>query len=412
METTLSSPSARLIPSEPHAGQKKMRIAFVYHRSDTMGGAPIHLRDLTRRLNEEGHEARIFIGGDGPFLDNLREHGVPYEPLKYLQRNPHPLRDLPAIFEITSKLRAFRPDLISTHCAKAGFIGRIAGRLLGIPTIYTPHCWPFSAGAPHGRIYRLLEKAVVPFTRHIFLVSENERSEALANRLCRNELMTTIHNGMLDFGERHRANPGLNPPRLMMVARFEEQKDHRTLFHALATLRELDWSLDLVGSGPLEDECQKLATELGLDSRIRFLGQSTKVPELLALAQVFLLITNWEGFPRSTLEAMRAGLPSIITDVGGNREAFAAGGEGITVKHQAVEPLAAALRRLIENPELRVSMGKCARKTFEERFTFETMYQRYLRQYRELVIGAATADERSHASASIHGEARPVARSA
>ena len=59
-----------------------MRIAYLYHRSDTMGGAPIHLRDLSRRLIDSGHEARIFLGGDGPFLGNLEAHDVPFETLK------------------------------------------------------------------------------------------------------------------------------------------------------------------------------------------------------------------------------------------------------------------------------------------------------------------------------------------
>jgi hypothetical protein len=159
-----------------------MRIAYLYHRADTMGGAPIHLRDLCRRLIDEGHEAKIFIGGGGPFLDNLEEHGVPYETLKFLQKAPDPRKDLPAIFEIRRKLKAYRPDLVSAHSAKAGFAGRIASRLLGVPAIYTPHCWPFSLGAPKAGIYRTLERLVAPLSRHIYLVSENEREEALRNR--------------------------------------------------------------------------------------------------------------------------------------------------------------------------------------------------------------------------------------
>jgi len=378
------------LPAEEAEGSVResappLRIAYLYHRADTMGGAPIHLRDLSRRLIDEGHEAKIFIGGEGPFLRNLEEHGVPYETLRYLQKAPNPFKDLPALFEVLRKLRAYRPQLVSAHSAKAGFVGRIAAKLLGIPAIYTPHCWPFSQGAPKAALYRLLERAVAPLGRRIYLVSENEREEALRHRVCPDASMTTIHNGMLDVDPALRADPAASPPRLIMVARFEAQKDHPTLFRALANLQHLEWSLDLVGGGPLEGRCRALAEELGIGDRVRFLGHSVEVPRLLSQSQIFVLATNWEGFPRSTLEAMRAGLPSVVTDVGGNREAFAAGGEGIAVAHRDVGALAEAIERLATDPALRRDMGARARSTYEERFTFETMYRRYLAEYRSLL---------------------------
>lgn len=364
-----------------------LKVAYVYPRSDTMGGAPIHVRDMTRRLLDEGHEAKVFIGGDGPFLENLEAHGVPYESLRFLQRAPHPVADLRAIFELYGVLKAYQPDLISTHCAKAGFVGRIVGRLLKIPTVYTPHCWPFAAGAPNARLYHFLEKLVVPVTKRIFLVADAEGDEAFESGLCSRELMQTIHNGMLDVEPEFRGQADAEPPRLFMVARFEPQKDHATLFEALADLRDLDWSLDLVGGGPLQEVYEQKAVDLGLAERIRFHGHSTRVKELLAEAQIFLLIANWEGFPRSTLEGMRAGLPVVVSDVGGSREALVDGGEGFVVPRGDAVELARVLRELISRPELRAEMGRQSRQTYEASFTFDRMYERYLRAYGELLEG-------------------------
>jgi glycosyltransferase involved in cell wall biosynthesis len=197
--------------------------------------------------------------------------------------------------------------------------------------------------------------------------------------------MTTIHNGMLDVDSSLRADPAISPPRMIMVARFEAQKDHETLFRALDRLKHLEWRLDLVGGGPDEERFKSLANELGLAGRITFHGHSADVARLLARSQIFLLITNWEGFPRSTLEAMRAGLPSIVTDVGGNREAFATGAEGVAVPHRSVGELAAAVERLVSDPAMRAEMGARARRTYEEHFTFEIMYRRYLAEYRRLL---------------------------
>ena len=362
-----------------------MRVAYIYPRSDTMGGAPIHLRDMTKRLIQEGHEAKVFIGGNGAFLENLDSHKVPFKSLVYLQRNPHPIKDIWAIWELYKTLKGYQPDLISTHCAKAGFIGRIAGKMLGIPTTYTPHCWPFTQGAPKAKVYLKLEKLVTPITKRIFLVAENERKEALQNRLCKDALMHTIHNGMLDISHSQRAAPVKSPPRLLMVARFEPQKDHATLFEALRSLKDLDWHLDLIGGGPLEDQFKNRAHDYGLADKIVFHGHSTRVAEIMSQSQIFLLITNWEGFPRSTLEGMRAGLPIVVTDVGGNQEAFVSGNEGYLVRYQDIKQLTIILKNLIQNPELRKEMGQSSRKSFEQHFTFEIMYQKYLEAYKEIL---------------------------
>ena len=103
-----------------------------------------------------------------------------------------------------------------------------------------------------------------------------------------------------------------------MVARFGAQKDHPTLLRALAGLLDQPWEIDLIGDGEHMAQTQVLAGELGLANRMNFLGQRRDVDELLARAQVSILATNWEGFPLSILEAMRAGLPVVATEVAGN----------------------------------------------------------------------------------------------
>ncbi|WP_353512403.1 glycosyltransferase, partial [Thermus sp. LT1-2-5] len=94
-----------------------------------------------------------------------------------------------------------------------------------------------------------------------------------------------------------RADPGREPPRLVMVARFAPQKDHALLLQALAGLRDLPWTLDLVGDGPLLARVRVLADGLGLASRVRFLGRRLDVDRILAEAQIFVLVSNWEGLP-------------------------------------------------------------------------------------------------------------------
>jgi glycosyltransferase involved in cell wall biosynthesis len=161
--------------------------------------------------------------------------------------------------------------------------------------------------------------------------------------------------------------------RICSIARFESPKDHRTLLQALAALRAEPWELDLVGDGPLEAKTRRLAGELDLAGRVKFLGYLEEPARALAAAQVFVLSSRSEGFPRSILEAMRAGLPVAASEVGGVGEAVADGVNGLLVPARSPEALATALARLITDAALRQRLGAAARATFETRFHWASM---------------------------------------
>jgi glycosyltransferase involved in cell wall biosynthesis len=194
-----------------------------------------------------------------------------------------------------------------------------------------------------------------------------------------------VHNGMPDVDQGLRANPGRSPVRLAMVARFEAQKDHTTLFKALAHLRQQPWHLDLIGDGPLLPQAEGMVRELGLADRVRFWGQSMSVDQRLADAQVALLITNWEGFPRSILEAMRAGLPVVASAVGGVAESVRDGVNGFLIPREDVEGLRQRLGQLLTDPDLRVRMGRSGREQYERNFTLDHTVRKTLAVYREIV---------------------------
>jgi glycosyltransferase involved in cell wall biosynthesis len=186
---------------------------------------------------------------------------------------------------------------------------------------------------------------------------------------------------MPDVPEALRAELGRSPVRIVMVARFQEPKDHRTLLAALAQMREEAWTLDLIGDGPLEANVRRLADELGLIERVRFLGQRNDVDEQLAEAQLFLLISRWEGFPLSILEAMRAGLPVIASNVGGCNESVVDGETGFLVRSGDVGSLHDKLMVLVRSAVLRQQMGTAGRKRFTEHFTFHQMFEKTFALY-------------------------------
>jgi glycosyltransferase involved in cell wall biosynthesis len=177
-----------------------------------------------------------------------------------------------------------------------------------------------------------------------------------------------------------------------MVARFEPQKDHLTLFRALAGLQDRRWELDLIGDGFLRGDMEKSAETLGIKHRIRFLGQLPDVAPVLAQAQVSLLISNWEGFPRSILESMRAGLPVIASSVGGVAESVRDDETGYLVPRGEVDVLKDRLARLLDSADLRSQLGTEARALYEKEFTLEHLVAKTLSVYRE-VLGSRVREE-------------------
>jgi glycosyltransferase involved in cell wall biosynthesis len=363
-----------------------MRIAYIVTRASPVGGAQVHVRDLSLALLKRGHQPTVITSGTGDYMEGLRAAGIPTISLN-MEVPISPFRDFGALRELRRVLKGLRPELVSTHSAKAGILGRLAARSVGLPVIFTAHGWAFTDGipAPRATMYSWIEWLATPLASKIITVSDYDRRLAILRRVAPSEKLITIHNGMPDIPAEHRADPSRSPVRLVMIARFEPQKDHATLFHALAGLKGKQWHLDLIGDGPLLPQAREMSSRLGLADRVQFWGQRKDVAARLAEAQLALLITNWEGFPRSILEAMRAGLPVIASSVGGVSESVRDGETGFTVGRGDIQGLQQRLGQLLTDPDTRTRMGQKARKTYERDFTLEHTVQRTLAVYHDLI---------------------------
>ena len=364
-----------------------MRIAYLVTRADPIGGAQIHVRDLAVAVKAKGHEPTVLLGGNGPFIDDLRARGIPVVVLRHLVRPIRPLRDLRALAEMVRALRELQPDLMTAHGAKVGILGRIAARYLRKPLVVTIHGWTCAPGTPpvQAAISRGLERSIGSLATKLITVSEFDRQFGIASRLVSEPRVVTVHNGMPDISPALRASPQTSPPRLVMVARFEPQKDHATLLLALSGLLAHPWELDLVGDGPLRSSMEKLASAHGLTGRVHFLGQRTDVDRLIARSQISVLASHWEGFPLSILEAMRAGLPVVASDVGGVSEAVQDGETGYVVPRGDVPQLRARIASLLQSADLRARFGASGRKRYEQQFTLEHMVARTLEVYKSIL---------------------------
>ena len=217
--------------------------------------------------------------------------------------------------------REWRPDLVSTHTAKAGWIGRAAAARLGIPAIYTPHGWPIGGriSPVAGIVFTVAERVAARWTSAIVCVSEAERRLALAKGVAPAGLLHVVHNGVRDVPPALRAEPGRHARPDLFGRAIRSAR--RTMPRCCAR-----WPACARGTGSStwwamarwKRACADLAGTLGIGERVRFHGYLADPAPVLAAAQMFVLSSRSEGFPRSVLEAMRAGLPVVASDVGGD----------------------------------------------------------------------------------------------
>ncbi|WP_328707421.1 glycosyltransferase family 4 protein [Pseudomonas ogarae] len=364
-----------------------MKIVYVITRSDTMGGASVHVLDLASGAQKAGHEVIVLVGGKGVFVTRAKKKNIPVISLKFLVRNINPFKDIFAFFELRKHIKVIQPDLIHLHSSKVGILGRLVAKSLGIPAIFTAHGWAFTEGVSAGRrkVYKTIERAMALFASRIITVSDYDRKIALSSGVGDEGLICTVHNGMPALELDSSIYQNSASPKMIMVARFDEQKDQVSLVKALALLQDVPWTLEFVGDGPSISDAKQLVTQFGLGGRIVFSGACEDIPMRLNSSQVFLLITNWEGFPLTILEAMRAGLPVIASDVGGVSEAVQDGRTGILVARNDINKLAEAIRSMLGSSEMRHTMGTAGRDRFEKAFLFDRMLDKTLSIYRDVL---------------------------
>ena len=362
--------------------RKMKKLLYIVTRAER-GGGQVHVRDLLGGFRSR-YECHLATGEEGFLCEAARDLGVAVHIIPSMVQPMAPLKDLRALMGIRALLKTLKPDLVHAHTSKAGLLARLAGAIASVPVVFTVHAWSFTEGASWKQKF-----IAVPLERlaglggRIITVSESNRRMALSRGVAAKHSMTTVRNGITDTPGQ--ADPGFSGRvRIIMVARFAEPKDQLLLLRAVAGINE-DFEVDLVGDGPLLARVRKAATDLGLNNRVNFLGDRDDVADLLARAHIFALATKSEGLPLSILEAMRAGLPVISSDVGGVSESVEDGVTGLLVPAGDPDQLRAALLRLILDPPLRAALGHAGRKRYERDFTVDRMLAKTAEIYGELM---------------------------
>ncbi|MDJ0774219.1 MAG: glycosyltransferase family 4 protein [Mastigocoleus sp. MO_167.B18] len=362
-----------------------MKILFIITRADTVGGAQVHVRDLAIYLNQQGHKVLVITGIFGLYNTVLKNNGVESIACDTFIQKISPLQDWQTLHFLIKTIRKFKPDVVTTHSSKAGILGRLASKLTNTPCVFTAHGWAFTEGIPEPSrsIYQWIERLTEPLADKIICVSERDRIIGI-NSGIRSDKLLTVHNGMPEISNELKASQNSSDDiKIFMVARFDKQKDHLTLIKAFQTISGAQ--LNLVGDGPNFEEIKNYVNQIGIPERVNFLGFRDNVAEILPQADIFTLISNWEGFPLTIIEAIRAGLPVVASDVGGVAEAIIDGSTGYLIPRGDVEVLRNRLQKLVEDEKLRKDMGNLARQRYESEFTFQHMFEKTFEVYEKVL---------------------------
>ncbi len=381
-----------------------MRMIHIVGDSAWGGGGPIILA-LADMARSEGWTVDM-LTTDPVCKENATRAGLGVVDLDVIWRDIRPLRDLTGLMTLAGFLRRNSYSLVHTHTSKAGFVGRIAARLAGIPAIlHTVHGFPFheQSGRLTRTIYVVLERTAAHFCDRIVTVSNYHRDWALRLRIGSPGRVVAIPNGVADPSERCsksscvvRAELGLNPDTIMILAtgRLSTQKGYEYLIDAAAILKSKvsrPFRIILAGGGPLRSALEGRAEQLGCVDQVTFLGFRTDVPDLLNACDILALPSLYEGMSISLLEAMAVGKPIVATSIGGNLEPTQNGRAALIVPPKDPNALADALASFVNDNSLAREKARTARRVFLEEYTLSKMVNGYERIYRDLVLKTSVA---------------------
>jgi glycosyltransferase involved in cell wall biosynthesis len=377
-----------------------------------IGGPSIQAVTLSQRLKTRGFDTLLVHGRLGEGEGDMRylfDDGVESRYLPALRRPIAPHFDAAALVQLMDVLRDTRPDIIHTHMAKAGTLGRIAaaiynrtaGRDRRARVIHTYHGHVLDGyfSERTARVFTATERQLARVTDAIVAISPQIRDNLLAEyRIGTAGQYRVIPLGFdldplaaIDGAARMRAREALDVPVgarvVTTVGRLTAIKDHALFLDTAALVAERDPAALFViaGDGELRAPLEQAAREKGLESRVRFLGWRRDLTTVYAASDVFLLTSRNEGTPVALIESLAAAVPGVSTEVGGVRDVVGAEEGGLLAPAGDARGLAAHVSCLLADEDRRRRMGEAGRRSVTARYTLDRLVDSIEALYRELL---------------------------
>jgi glycosyltransferase involved in cell wall biosynthesis len=380
-------------------GGRVLRIVTRLNR----GGPLRQLEALVPGLASLGWTGPVLVGEPEPHEEDgapdLEAQGAAVVRVASLRRGLDVARDARAFRAVLAAIRAERPDVVHTHTAKAGALGRVAAGLARVPAVHTFHGHHLEAPWPAGALARVAERALGPPTTAAVALSPRQRRDLVdVHRVLPPAKVRVIGPGIDLEGFRRRADaaeaarlreahaaPGR--PLFLWAGRFVPVKDPFLLLDAVERSARA-FRVAMLGDGPLRADVLRAASSRGLGRVLACPGPARDTAPWVAASDGVVLSSRSEGTPVSVLEAMALGKPVVAPTVGGICDLVAHEGTGLWVPPGDAAALAAALDRLAGDAALRARLGDAGAALAPERFGRERLARETAALYEEVSTGA------------------------
>jgi glycosyltransferase involved in cell wall biosynthesis len=378
-----------------------------------LGGAQENTLITCKLLAAWGHDVTLItgpaLGPEGDLYEQAKGQGFEFIIIDKLRRQINPFYDIPAYFQLKKLLSDIRPDIVHTHSAKAGILGRYAGYALkgkwaaDRPTVvHTIHGLAFHPYQSNmlNKFYIAVEKAAAKKTDFFITVADAMTDQAVAAGIGTRDKYITAYSAIeedafladIPSGEKaaFRAKYDIPPDAVVMVtiARLFHLKGHNFIIDAVKELQEkfpnVVWLF--VGDGILTDHYKQEIKSLGLESRFRFSGllPPSEIPLVIQSSDVLVHCSLREGLARTLPQAMLCARAAISFDLDGAREVVNEN-TGRLIEPENIEQLVQACAELIENKDLRQKLGRQGRESVKKKFAPDTMVDTIEQVYNRLV---------------------------
>ena len=364
-----------------------------------VGGAQDNTFTTARLHDRARYEVHVACNPDGPWNERARASADFFHEIPALVTPIQPRNDITAFFQLLKLLRRERFDIVHTHTAKAGLLGRVAAWLTRVPiVVHTYHAFPFHDFMPRWRrrLFIALERLARPFTDSFITLSESDRRAGREHGILSWADSRTIYTG-IDYQKidaaadrdvtRNALGIPQDQPVIAMVGRLDRQKAPELLVDAFAQVARSvpDALLVIVGDGELRPTIEAKISTLGLENRVRILGFRDDVPSIVRAADVFAFSSLWEAMGRAMVEAMLVGTPPVAPAIYGIPEVVKHGETGLLYDVGNVPQLAESLIQLLRTPAERARLGRNAQQLTRRLFDVREMVDRIEELYARLL---------------------------
>lgn len=340
-------------------GMRQDRIRIL-HVAQAAGGVDHYIRMLLKYLNKDEFENILVCSQDfrEKDYDDLADSFEQVKMKRAIGKN-----DLKAISEMRKLIKKYSPDIVYAHSSKAGVIARVADIGLENHCVYNPHGWAFNMRCSEKKrlMYTVIEKMAAPFCDKIICISDAEKHSALEKRICKEEKLQVIFNGVdvkeyvnSEHGKIKRKELGIPDDVFLvgMVGRISPQKapDVFVKMAKLVKNKVPDAYFIIVGNGIQEPEIRKYAEDNGLADCLLITGWVDDPMSYVEIFDVACLLSRWEGFGLALPEYMMAGKPIVASRVDAIPNIIRDGENGLLVNvDDAVDASKAVLRIYQDN---------------------------------------------------------------